>query len=54
MFQASLCPSSGALDRIYCIWFSAVDVLAGVLGSQEAGSVHNVQPIDVYITHTGH
>jgi len=39
MFRASLCPSSGALDRI---WFSALNVLAGVLGSQETDRVHSI------------
>ena len=45
MFQGSLCPSSGALDRmsLHCIWFSALDVLAGVLGSREADRVHCAQ-----------
>jgi len=40
MFQASLCPSSEAQDLRYCIWYSALDVLAGVLVSREAGRVH--------------
>jgi len=42
MFQASLCPSSGALDRILLQMVFVLDVLAGVLGSQEAGRVHCV------------
>ena len=45
MFQASLRPSSGAPDRMFCIWFSSLDVLSGVLGSQEAGPVHCVEDV---------
>ena len=41
MFRESLCPSSGTLDLFYCIWFSALDVVAGVVGSREAGRVHS-------------
>ena len=29
----------------YCIWFSALDVLAGVLGSREVGRVHCVEDV---------
>jgi hypothetical protein len=42
MFWASLGPSSGALDRIYCIWFPTLDILVGVLGSREGDRAHCV------------
>ena len=29
----------------YCIWFSALKVLAGVLGRREAGRVHCVEAV---------
>ena len=45
MFRASLCPSSGALDWV---WFSVLDVLAGVLGSREAVRVHCAQLCTVH------
>jgi len=43
MFQASLCQSSGAQTVCYYIRFSALDVLAGVFRSGEAGRVHCVE-----------
>ena len=39
MFRAPLCPSSG----VQGIWFSALKMLAGVLGRREAGCVHCVE-----------
>jgi len=45
MFRAPLCPSSRVQGHIYCIWFSAFDVLAGALGCQEAGRVHSVEAV---------
>jgi len=41
MFWAPLCPSSGAQG----IWFSALNVLAGVLGSRETDHVHSVEAV---------
>jgi len=29
----------------YCIWFSALNVLAGALGRREAGRVHCVEAV---------
>ena len=45
MFHASLRPSSGAQGRIYCIWFSALDMLASLLGSPGAGRAHCVEDV---------
>ena len=32
----------------YCIWFSALDMLAGVFGSRKAGRVHTVSRVISY------
>ena len=34
MFRASICPSSGVQVEYYCIWCSALGVVAGVLRSR--------------------
>ena len=45
MFRAPLCPSSGVQGCNYCVWFSALKVLAGVLGRREACRVHCVEAL---------
>jgi len=39
----------------YCIWFSALEVLAGVLGRREAGRVHCVEAVcRLHCLHSAH